>query len=177
MGRIPFIAVVAVLALGQVVAASEGPRESGEKFRVVINHEEQYSIWSADRELPRGWKATGFVGTEEESLDHIEEVWTDVRPLEKRRATALAIYGKLRSSAAGRSGAGGVSYRVVINHEEQYSIWLADREPPKGWKATDFVGTEEESLEHIEEVWTDMRPLSKRRTMALEIYQKLQRQK
>jgi MbtH protein len=96
VGRIPFIAVVAVLALGQVVAASEGPRESGEKFRVVINHEEQYSIWLADREPPKGWKATDFVGTEEESLEHIEEVWTDMRPLSKRRTMALEIYQKLQ---------------------------------------------------------------------------------
>ena len=56
-----------------------------ERYRVVINHEEQYSIWPADREIPAGWKATGFAGSRKECLDHIEEVWTDMRPLNLRK--------------------------------------------------------------------------------------------
>lgn len=57
-------------------------------------------------------------------------------------------------------------YRVVINHEEQYSVWFAGREIPNGWKAVGFEGTKAECLKHIEEVWTDMRPLSLRKKMA-----------
>ena len=57
-------------------------------------------------------------------------------------------------------------YSVVVNHEEQYSIWLADRELPAGWKADGKSGTKDECLQHIAEVWTDMRPLSLRRKMA-----------
>jgi MbtH protein len=53
-------------------------------MRVVVNHEEQYSIWWADRDLPAGWTATGFEGTREECLEHIEQVWTDMRPLSAR---------------------------------------------------------------------------------------------
>ena len=60
----------------------------------------------------------------------------------------------------------GRSYQVVINHEEQYSVWFADREPPKGWKPVGFRGSKKECLDYIEEVWTDMRPLSFRREMA-----------
>ena len=56
-------------------------------------------------------------------------------------------------------------YNVVINHEEQYSIWLADREPPLGWKKLKKQGLKEECLDYIEEVWTDMRPLSLRKIM------------
>lgn len=52
--------------------------------------------------------------------------------------------------------------RVVVNHEEQYSIWWADREPPEGWRPTGFEGSRQECLDHIEKVWTDMRPLSLR---------------
>jgi MbtH protein len=52
--------------------------------------------------------------------------------------------------------------QVVVNHEDQYSIWAADREPPDGWRATGFTGTREECLAHIETVWTDLRPLSAR---------------
>ncbi len=54
-------------------------------YKVVINHEEQYSIWPVDRENPRGWKDVGKTGTRQECLDYIEEVWTDMRPLSLRR--------------------------------------------------------------------------------------------
>jgi MbtH protein len=56
-------------------------------------------------------------------------------------------------------------YRVVVNHEEQYSIWLAERDLPPGWRAEGKVGKKDECLAHIKEVWTDMRPLSLRREM------------
>lgn len=56
-------------------------------------------------------------------------------------------------------------YTVVINHEEQYSIWFADREIPLGWKEVGKSGNKAECLAYIEEVWTDMRPLSLRKQM------------
>ena len=56
-------------------------------------------------------------------------------------------------------------YRVVVNHEEQYSIWPADRENAPGWKDAGKSGTKQECLEYIKNVWTDMRPLSHRRKM------------
>lgn len=56
-------------------------------------------------------------------------------------------------------------YSVVVNHEEQYSIWFADRELPKGWRAVGKTGSKPECLAYIEEVWTDMRPLSLRKMM------------
>jgi MbtH protein len=57
-------------------------------------------------------------------------------------------------------------YKVVLNHEEQYSIWPADRENPAGWRDDGKRGTKQECLAYIDEVWTDMRPLSLRREMA-----------
>ena len=54
-------------------------------------------------------------------------------------------------------------YKVVINLEEQYSIWPAGRENPSGWRDVGRQGTKSECLAFIEEVWTDMRPLSLRR--------------
>lgn len=57
------------------------------------------------------------------------------------------------------------TYCVVANHEEQYSIWLADREPPPGWRRAGTEGSRDECLAHIATVWTDMRPLSLRRSM------------
>jgi MbtH protein len=47
---------------------------------VVVNHEEQYSIWAADLRVPDGWRTTGFAGTRTECLAHVDEVWTDMRP-------------------------------------------------------------------------------------------------
>jgi len=58
------------------------------------------------------------------------------------------------------------TYTVVINDEEQYSIWLADREIPSGWRTVGKTGPKAECLKHIGEVWTDMRPLSLRKWMA-----------
>ena len=57
-------------------------------------------------------------------------------------------------------------YKVVVNDEEQYSIWFADREVPPGWRESGKEGLKEECLAYIEEVWTDMRPLSLRKAMA-----------
>ena len=56
-------------------------------------------------------------------------------------------------------------YKVVVNHEEQYSIWPVDRENPLGWSDVGRSGTKAECLAYIEEVWTDMRPLSLRKKM------------
>jgi MbtH protein len=56
-------------------------------------------------------------------------------------------------------------YKVVLNHEEQYSIWPADRENPLGWVDAGKTGTKAECLSYIKEVWTDMRPLSLRKQM------------
>jgi MbtH protein len=56
-------------------------------------------------------------------------------------------------------------YKVVVNHEEQYSIWFVDRENPAGWNDVGREGTKEECLAYIEQIWTDMRPLSLRKQM------------
>lgn len=56
-------------------------------------------------------------------------------------------------------------YKVVVNHEEQYSIWPADRDNPLGWRDAEKAGPKAECLAHIKEVWTDMRPLSLRKAM------------
>jgi uncharacterized protein YbdZ (MbtH family) len=56
-------------------------------------------------------------------------------------------------------------YKVVMNHEEQYSIWPARRQNPNGWKDAGPSGSKEQCLAYIREVWTDMRPLSLRKKM------------
>jgi MbtH protein len=60
-------------------------------------------------------------------------------------------------------------YKVVVNHEEQYSTWPAERENPLGWRDAGKSGAKAECLAYIKEVWTDMRPLSLRKKMEQQI--------
>jgi len=57
------------------------------------------------------------------------------------------------------------TYTVLVNDEEQYSLWLADLRVPAGWRSAGKTGTKQECLDYVRSVWTDMRPLSLRRAM------------
>lgn len=70
-------------------------RDDTTVYKVVINQNEQYSIWPADRENPLGWNDVGKSGNKAECLAYIKEVWTDMRPLDLR---------KQMEEAAGESG-------------------------------------------------------------------------
>jgi MbtH protein len=59
--------------------------EAAGRFTVLVNDEEQYSIWEAERPHPKGWRDVGKSGTKDECLEYIERVWTDMRPLSVRR--------------------------------------------------------------------------------------------
>jgi len=59
-------------------------------FKVVVNHEEQYSIWPDYKEIPPGWRAVGKSGLKLQCLAYIKEVWTDMRPLSLRKQMAEA---------------------------------------------------------------------------------------
>jgi MbtH protein len=63
-------------------------REDTTIYQVVVNGEEQYSIWPADRELPEGWTAAGARGLKPVCLEWIEQNWTDMRPRSLRQAMA-----------------------------------------------------------------------------------------
>ena len=65
---------------------TDNDQDDGIEYVVVVNHEEQYSIWFAHREIPAGWTDVGKRGTKNECLDHIEKVWTDITPLSVREA-------------------------------------------------------------------------------------------
>ncbi|MGW5054168.1 MbtH family protein [Actinokineospora sp. NPDC004072] len=57
------------------------------QMTVVVNDEEQYSVWAADRPLPAGWRSTGFTGDQAACLAHIDQVWVDMRPRSVREAS------------------------------------------------------------------------------------------
>ena len=59
-------------------------REDKTIYRVVVNHEEQYSIWPIYKEIPLGWRDAGKSGSKAECLSYIDEVWIDMRPLSLR---------------------------------------------------------------------------------------------
>jgi len=67
--------------------------DDARRWRVVLNDEEQYSIWFVDRELPAGWRANGFEGSRTECLDHIGQIWTDMRPRSVREHLARSESG------------------------------------------------------------------------------------
>jgi MbtH protein len=66
------------------VAGDEG--EDTQRYTVLVNDEEQYSLWLAELDIPGGWRATGKTGTKQECLDYVRAVWTDLRPLSLRKA-------------------------------------------------------------------------------------------
>jgi MbtH protein len=55
-----------------------------EECRVVVNHEEQHSIWPLRKQIPAGWRDTGFIGSLDECMAHVDEVWPDIRPASLR---------------------------------------------------------------------------------------------
>jgi MbtH protein len=59
--------------------------DSEAEYTVIINHEEQYSIWPNWKAVPAGWRMAGKTGTKPECLAYVNEVWTDMRPLSLRR--------------------------------------------------------------------------------------------
>jgi MbtH protein len=74
------------LAGGPVASEQD---EDTRTYTVLVNDEEQYSLWLAELRVPAGWRAVGKSGTKQECLDYVNEVWTDMRPLSLRRAKDL----------------------------------------------------------------------------------------
>jgi uncharacterized protein YbdZ (MbtH family) len=70
-------------------------------YTVVVNHQEQYSIWPSHRELPLGWRAVGKTGPKAQCLDYIEQVWRDMRPLSLRKHMEAARVAKAAGQVAG----------------------------------------------------------------------------
>jgi MbtH protein len=80
------IVLAGIILLFAVSAfAQSDEKEDNRIYSAVMNDEEQYSIWLADKELPAGWRKAGFEGKKPEVLAYIEEVWTNMRPLSLRK--------------------------------------------------------------------------------------------
>lgn len=79
---------------------SDPDREDNTIYKVVINHEEQYSIWPADQSNPLDWRNVGVSGSKAECLAYIKEVWTDMRPLSLRKRMEQASRSPLPEPGA-----------------------------------------------------------------------------
>jgi MbtH protein len=77
------------------------------QYLVVVNHEEQYSIWPSHSALPAGWRDAGKQGSREECLAHIREVWTDMRPLSLRTAMDAPARPRAARARSTRKRSGG----------------------------------------------------------------------
>src|SRR5262245_26371282 len=75
-------------ALERTEELSSDERQDTTVYKVLINHEEQYSIWPADCDIPLGLSDTGKSGLKPECLAHVKVVWTDMRPLSLRKKMA-----------------------------------------------------------------------------------------
>ncbi len=82
-----------------------------------------------------------------------------------RRLDQLAAFSPAETEARNVDTNDSQTYKVVMNHEEQYSIWPSDRDNARGWMDAGKSGTRQECLDFIKSVWTDMRPLSLRKAM------------
>ena len=84
-----FAALLPLVAL--TIVATPAHAQDTNKYKVVINHEEQYSIWLVDQKESDEWKDTGETGSLKECMSYIEEVWTDMRPLSLRKKMEEAV--------------------------------------------------------------------------------------
>ncbi|NHC16045.1 MbtH family protein [Motilibacter deserti] len=86
-------------------ACTPEPRD-GRTHVVVVNSEKQYSLWPRSRPLPQGWAGAGFVGSESECLDHIADVWLDLRPRSVRERLAAEEPAAVAEAARAPAEAG-----------------------------------------------------------------------
>ena len=74
--------------------------EDTREYEVLVNIEEQYSLWLAGQAVPNGWRQVGPRGKKQVCLDYVKEVWTDMRPLSVRRA--MEAHAKAQEEAKAR---------------------------------------------------------------------------
>jgi MbtH protein len=123
-------------------------------------------------EMPdREWEVESFRRQEPSHAGEFTNVF--IEPELERWKSARALLGFRRAGATSvevttvneENVENDASYTVVVNHEGQYSLWPADRPPPAGWSEAGKRGSRAECLAFVDEVWTDMRPLSLRDKM------------
>ncbi len=77
----------------------QDPQADSSRFKVVVNDEDQYSIWPHAKTLPSGWREVAKIGSKEECLAYIKEVWTDMRPRSLRARMDAVSHGSESGAA------------------------------------------------------------------------------
>ena len=98
------------------------------RFKVVANHQEQYSIWPDFKDMPAGWIAVGPQGLKDECLDYIEKVWTDMRP--KRLRDKMK---EQDAAAPPGDGAKQASQKVVDEFADEVKAYAEGKPELYGW--------------------------------------------
>lgn len=62
--------------------------DSFRTYIVLINEEEQYSLWPSHKSIPEGWRSVGVTGSKAECVEYVDKVWTDITPLSVRKRLA-----------------------------------------------------------------------------------------
>ncbi len=119
-------------------------REESIRYRVVVNHEEQYSIWPADKENASGWRDAGFDGSKADALAYINEHWTDMRPLSLRQhmerdqaasqqPVAVAAVSPAPAAAAAVPVMAGAAPEAATPATAGTSVAEAEAKQKRGW--------------------------------------------
>jgi len=106
-------------------------------YVVVVNYEEQYSIWPKRKDIPAGWRAVGKEGLKPECLQYIDEVWTDMRPLSLRKRMAEQAEAQSREAQAGKPRArktGATESQATVIMQAERREQGRDAKPAKGSK-------------------------------------------
>lgn len=109
-------------------------KEDTRIYKVVLNHEEQYSIWPADRENPLGWNDAGKSGPKAECLAYIKEVWTDMRPLSLRKRMEEAKANEAAAKSNGRAAKADSKEVAAVEEAPDASAKPAKPKESKGRK-------------------------------------------
>jgi MbtH protein len=127
--------------------------EDTREYQVLVNSEEQYSLWLAGQAIPNGWRQVGPKGQKQVCLDYVKEVWTDMRPLSVRKAMekyqaeqAARKAAEAEAAASGQSveGAGSAesteSASTAEGAEGAENIEKAESSPPQQPTASGDAG-------------------------------------
>ena len=105
--------------------------EDTREYQVLVNSEEQYSLWLAGQAIPNGWRQVGPTGQKQVCLDYVKEVWTDMRPLSVRKAMEKYQAEQAARKAEVAAGAEGVeSAEKVESAESAVATESAESAPP-----------------------------------------------
>lgn len=100
------------------------------RFKVVANHQEQYSVWPDFKEIPAGWMAVGPEGLKDECLDYIETIWTDMRP--KSLRDKMAADGSSERPTVPDAVQASVK-KVLTQHQKEVEEYGAGKPELYGW--------------------------------------------